>query len=433
MPAGAPPPLGRMVQAGRPAGAHILEPGCRARDPLRERPGEGSGEVREPAAGPGGAHSGAAAARRGSGSGGFVLRSREEGGGRRRRAQCVSRSAVLDPARAPRRGGGEVRGCGRRRRWRTRFPCARHRLGGLCRRLRRRSAPLKAARAARPPPSARLPLCALAPASPSGPQLRPPGPAHVTRSPAPRTEARAPCPAPAAGCRPPRLAVAHLSARGRARPRRHCRRGPSRPFPSSGLVPVPTLGKARERPRARIGPPGAAGWCCHGNRIAREAVRGSDPVTGAPSAPRDLVWRRGRSRGSTRGAPGAGTRRKVSSRQRCAEAAAGVSSPDWASSCARSQDCSCCSAGSEEGGPRRVPGPRRLGLSVPGVPVPTWLGCPCKALTRGERARGRVPHTGKRLLGNSGLKADSVSSRDKALLPTLSGPRRCTNQALEIS
>lgn len=145
MPAGAPPPLGRMVQAGRPAGAHILEPGCRARDPLRERPGEGSGEVREPAAGPGGAHSGAAAARRGSGSGGFVLRSREEGGGRRRRAQCVSRSAVLDPARAPRRGGGEVRGCGRRRRWRTRFPCARHRLGGLCRGLRRRSAPLKLA------------------------------------------------------------------------------------------------------------------------------------------------------------------------------------------------------------------------------------------------------------------------------------------------
>lgn len=109
------------------------------------------------------------------------------------------------------------------------------------------------------------------------------------------------------------------------------------------------------------------------------------------------------------------------------------SSPDWASSCARSHDCSCCSAGSEEGGPRRVPGPRRLGLSVPGVPVPTWLGCPCKALTRGERARGGVPHTGKRLLGNSGLKADSVSSRDKALLPTLSGPRRCTNQALEIS
>lgn len=68
--------------------------------------------------------------------------------------------------------------------------------------------------------------------------------------------------------------------------------------------------------------------------------------------------------------------------------------------------------------------------------MPTWLGCPCKALTRGERARGGVPPTGKRLLGNSALKArpaHSVSSRDKALLPTLSGPKRCTNQALEIS
>lgn len=105
--------------------------------------------------------------------------------------------------------------------------------------------------------------------------------------------------------------------------------------------------------------------------------------------------------------------------------------PDWESGCARSPDCSCCSASPEEGGPRRVPGPRRPGLSVPGVPVPTWLGCPCKALTKGEGARGGVPHTGKRLGGNSALKADSVSvsSRDKALLPTLSGPR-CTNQAL---
>ncbi|XP_038388005.1 collagen alpha-1(III) chain-like [Canis lupus familiaris] len=33
MPAGAPPPLGRMAQAGRPAGAHILQPGRGARRP----------------------------------------------------------------------------------------------------------------------------------------------------------------------------------------------------------------------------------------------------------------------------------------------------------------------------------------------------------------------------------------------------------------
>lgn len=62
----------------------------------------------------------------------------------------------------------------------------------------------------------------------------------------------------------------------------------------------------------------------------------------------------------------------------------------------------------------------------PEFPVPTWLGCPCKALTRGERACGGVPHTGKRLLGNSALKArpaHSVSSRDKPCFQ-LSAARR---------
>lgn len=325
--------------------------------------------MREPAAGPGGAHSGAAAARRGSGSGGFVLRSREEGGGRRRRAQCVSRGAVLDPARAPRRGGGEVRGCGRRRRWRTRLPCACRRLGGLCRglqpplgaaqvgrglRLSARSADgrgaggrqeaggggargegavergawgraaaaprrggargsrspaarahrarRRAASAARPPPSARLPLRALAPASPSGPQLRPPGPAHVTRSPAPRTEARAPCPAPAAGCRPPRLAVAHLSARGCAGPGDTAGGAPAAPSPalaSSRSPPWEKLERGRGLGLDRRAPPdGVAtvtGW--HAKRfevLTRLPVR---PVPreswfGGGDVPEEVLWGR---------------------------------------------------------------------------------------------------------------------------------------------
>lgn len=45
MPAGAPPPRGRMAQAGRPAGAHILPPGVGARGPLRKSHGAGSGKA----------------------------------------------------------------------------------------------------------------------------------------------------------------------------------------------------------------------------------------------------------------------------------------------------------------------------------------------------------------------------------------------------
>lgn len=45
MPAGAPPPRGRMAQAGRPAGAHILPPDIGARGPLRRSHGAGGDEA----------------------------------------------------------------------------------------------------------------------------------------------------------------------------------------------------------------------------------------------------------------------------------------------------------------------------------------------------------------------------------------------------
>lgn len=121
MPAGAPPPLGRMAQAGRPAGAHILRPRRGARSPLWGRPGEGSGEARGerggwPArerdalprcgraarvAGPAASPSGAA---------------RSEAG-QRRRERCVSLASSRSPAPRGRRGpgvggGGDSRGRG---------------------------------------------------------------------------------------------------------------------------------------------------------------------------------------------------------------------------------------------------------------------------------------------------------------------------------
>lgn len=45
MPAGAPPPRGRMAQAGRPAGTHILPPALGARGPHRRPHGAGGSEA----------------------------------------------------------------------------------------------------------------------------------------------------------------------------------------------------------------------------------------------------------------------------------------------------------------------------------------------------------------------------------------------------
>lgn len=269
MPAGAPPPLGRMVQAGRPAGAHILRPGRGARGPLRGRPGEGGCEAGAPAAGPEGARSSAAAARRGSGERRLRPPGRRRGrrvapprtvrvsrrgsrtgpspAPRERKGPGVRAEATLEaagPLRAPlgrgvlpgtllplgaaqvgrglrlsarsadgrgaggqqEAGAGGARGEGavERGAW-GRAAAAPRRGGGRGSRgpaARAHRARRRAARAVWPPPSARLPPRALAPASPSGSQLRPPGPAHVTLFPAPQTGARAPCPAPAAVRRP---------------------------------------------------------------------------------------------------------------------------------------------------------------------------------------------------------------------------------------
>lgn len=270
------------------------------------------------------------------------------------------------PVRAPRRGGGAVRGCGRRRRGRTRVASARRQVRGLCRgcaagrhrsswpgapserslcrrprRWRpagggrgrraergrrgargvgtrgggaapRRRAGIPGPRRPRPPrpPQSRPRRSAASLRASASPRARPRLPERVPTPPA-RPGSRhppsppldwSPNPLTGAGCR----LLPRLTARGCAWSRPHIRRGPRPPLPHPGLVPVPTLGKARERPRARIGPPGAAGWCCHGNRMACEAVRGSDPFTGAPSGPGELIWGGGRSRGSTGwGAPGA--------------------------------------------------------------------------------------------------------------------------------
>lgn len=250
MPAGAPPLLGRMAQAGRPAGAHILWPGFGARVPA---PGGDPAKAAASAAGPEGAHSCAAAARQGSAerllrppgwreggpaapprtvrvsclqsepraeratwSGVGVVggdagehRSLQHASGsggstrapRPARAAQVGRGLRLSARSADGRGagGGQEAGTGgalgegavERRAW-GRAAAARRRGGARGSRgpaARAHRARRRAARAARPPPSARLPLRALAPASPSGSQLRPPGPAHVTRFPAPPTGA----------------------------------------------------------------------------------------------------------------------------------------------------------------------------------------------------------------------------------------------------
>lgn len=329
MPAGAPPPLGRMAQAGRPAGAHILRAGARG---SRPPPGGDPARAAARAAGPGRARFGRCG--RGERVGGAAASpsgaARKEAR-RRRRARCGSVASSRSPAprgrrgpagvgggaadergspphaagsggsaRAPRpagaaqvgrelrlgarsadgRGAGGARGAGaeERRAW-GRAAAARRGGGARGSRgpaARAHRARRRAARAARPPSSARL----------ASPRARPRLPERVPTPPA-RPRSRHPLPRPSNWSRSPR-----------AGPRPPCatppRGGPSaeraarRAEPWSPLhrrVPVPTLGRAGERPWAPIGPLGAARWCCHGNRMACEAVRGSDPVTGASSGP----------------------------------------------------------------------------------------------------------------------------------------------------
>lgn len=339
MPAGAPPPRGRMAQAGRPAGAHILDRGA-DRHPLWGSPGKtaarpaGTGrparEGRTPALRPrgGGRWSGAPRLRPpGRQEGGRAapprtvrvsrLQSepraegsarsgdRGEAGMRRRagpvrapRVRAAWRSAQLKLAGAPserslcrrrprrgRRAGGGHRGAWgegavERGAW-GRAAAARRRGGG---RGSRAPPPVPTAPAAEPPPSARPPLRALAPASRSGSQLRPPGPAHVTRFPAPGTGARVPCPPRLSLSVPPRGGPARRA--GLCRPGRH-QAGPRQPLPRPQRVrPGLTLGKARRGrglrlDRRRAPPDGVAtvtGW--HAKQFAvptRLRVSPADP------------------------------------------------------------------------------------------------------------------------------------------------------------
>lgn len=142
--------------------------------------------------------------------------------------------------------------------------------------------PAPTAPSAEPPaPLGRLPLrVCLRERSPPPPRA---GPNSARRArltspsfPAPQPGVQAPNPAgrlglpahlPGAG-----LATWTLSGLGGARDKSR-----AHPFPIPGRVPVSTLGKARKRPQAPIGPPGAAGWCCHGNQMACEAVKRFGP------------------------------------------------------------------------------------------------------------------------------------------------------------
>lgn len=187
-----------------------------------------------------------------------------------RRVRVAWRSAQLKLAGAPserslcrrrprrgRRAGGGHRGAWgegavERGAW-GRAAAARHRGGG---RGSRAPPPVPTAPAAEPPPSARPPLRALAPASRSGSQLRPPGPAHVTRFPAPGTGARVPCPP---GCRSPsRLAGARLAAQGCAG-RGVTERGPGNPFP---VLSASVRVSPWERPGEAVG----SDWTAAGRR-----------------------------------------------------------------------------------------------------------------------------------------------------------------------
>lgn len=290
----------------------------------------------------------------------------------------VPRGAVLDLARASCRGGGEVRGAGgddaggrvrparaadlgplpgtrcrsaplklagapfERRPQTDAAPEAGGRRAGRCAGRGRRGARAwdarrrRRAEEARGDPGARRPrpprppqsrqrrsaasfrvclLRALAPASPSGPQLRLPGPAHVTRSPAPRTEARA---LPGPGCRLPPAppAVAHLLRAGLCRPRRHCRRGPRSAPSQLWPRPGPHLGKS-SREAAGLGLTAAPL-----DRLplqpdgTRSGSGGSGPGYRCAQCPGRAGLGEGRSRGSTRGRLGRGLGEKFPSRQR---------------------------------------------------------------------------------------------------------------------
>lgn len=66
-------------------------------------------------------------------------------------------------------------------------------------------------------------------------------------------------------------------------------------------------------------------WCCHGNQLAGEAVRGSDPVTGVPNGPGELIWGGDVPEGAVgRGGAWIPAARKVSSRWHCARGRPGV-------------------------------------------------------------------------------------------------------------
>lgn len=219
----------------------------------------------------------------------------QEAGTRGARGEgAVERGAWGRAAAAPR--GGGARG--------SRGPAAR------AHRARRR-----AARAAQPPPSSRLPLRALAPASRSRSQLRPPGPAHVTRLPRPSNGSSSPWPGPGS-CSPPHLAGAGVAAGGGGRcaqQGRQRRRGllqPPSPSPvASRSPPCERLERGRRLGLDRRAPPdGVArvtGWHAKPFEVpTRLRGRPVDPESyfGEGAAPKkDWV-----------GAHGAGAARKVS-------------------------------------------------------------------------------------------------------------------------
>lgn len=157
----------------------------------------------------------------------------------------------------------------------------------------------RAARAAWPPPFARLPPGAC-----------------------PRLRERVPTPPARPGSRHPPSPPLNLESEPPTRPASSALQPTSlsglggagdkilaRPFPIPSRVPVSTLGKARKRPQAPIGPPGAAGWCCHGNRMVCEAVKRFGPGSKYAQWTRRADLGRGRSLGAS----GDRAARKVSS------------------------------------------------------------------------------------------------------------------------
>lgn len=241
MPAGAPPPRGRMAQAGRPAGAHILPPGVGARGPLRRSHGAGGDEAsalwscHRRRSWPRGSEERGFALRggrqrsrwrgapcndlrgcdrRGRGFRGSPLWPTRVASTHRRiraggilpgfchRSTCRRASFERSLCRRPRPGGWQEAGrggAGRGRVERGAWGRAATAPRGGGARGSRAPPPAPTAPSAEPPaPLGRLPLrvClwALAPASASGSQLRPPGRAHVTLLPRPSTWSLSPLP-----------------------------------------------------------------------------------------------------------------------------------------------------------------------------------------------------------------------------------------------